>query len=124
MELRLDEDGEARVRELTYRNPLEAALIVAGGGVVLALLRMVRDWSAQRRISEATADDYVDLVRARKRVRQVVADALVRGEQAVPPDMLNALLTDDTVRAIEALGRADISLEEPPPSESSGNNPQ
>lgn len=113
-EYRLEEDADTLVRELTYRNPVEAALVLASGGVVLALLTLLRDWPSRRRINQAVARDYEDEVRARKRVRKTVTDALVGGELPLTPELIDHLLTDDTVRALDALGRADLSLQQQP----------
>jgi hypothetical protein len=113
-ELGLEEDADTLVREVNYRNPLVAVLLLAGGGVTLALLKFLRDWPARRRINQAVADDYEDRVRARKRVRRAATDALVGGDLPLTPDLVDALLTDDTVRALDVLGRADLSLQELP----------
>lgn len=120
----VDRDDETLVREISYHNPMDVGLLVAGGGVVLALLRMIRDWPAQRRVNELRADDYADEVSARKRVRTALADAMVSGQLPVSAQQIDRLLTDETVRAIDALGRSRPSLQEPPSGDSGQDTDQ
>ena len=113
----LDNDGLVLVERLTYANPVDVTLVTASGGVVLALLRLVRDWpsrrrvaSAQARIAEAQADDYEDQVALRKEARAVIRRGLLTGDLPLRPDQIDRLLTDDVVDSAWRLASAEPTI--------------
>lgn len=106
----LDSDGDVHVERLTYENPIE--VVVAVGAVVLAVLRLVRDWPARRRINRARASDYEDQVAARKQVRRILVDGIASGQYSLRPKDIDNLLTKDAVDAFRALGNGRIDVRE------------
>jgi hypothetical protein len=109
-----DDDSEVCVERLLYENPLEALLLVGSGGLVLKLLTLIRDWSAERRIHQARADDIEDEVRAKKRLRAVLLNGIAAGQFPIRQDWLDELVSPDIVRAIDALSQANLHVEELP----------
>jgi hypothetical protein len=109
-EYQLDHGADVHVERIEYRNPLE--IILGLGYVAYLLLNLVQDSSARRRINDATASDYEDIVRTRKQVRRAVADRLISGEQPVSPELINDLLTDDAVQGFRNLASNDFKLSE------------
>jgi hypothetical protein len=45
---------DVRVVALAYANPLETVLLLTTGGIVLALLRVLRNWSTDKQIRGAS----------------------------------------------------------------------
>lgn len=91
---------------------------------MLALLRMIRDWPAQRCVNDLRTDDHEDEVSVRKRVRTAVADAMVSGQSPVSAELNDRLLDNETVRATDTLGRSRPSLQELPPGDGSPDSDQ
>lgn len=106
----LDSDGDVYVERLMYENPVE--VVVAVGAVVLAVLRLVRDWPDRRRTNRARADDYEDQVAMRKQVRRIFVDGIASGQHPVRPEDINELLTKHTVDAFRALGDGRVDVRE------------
>jgi hypothetical protein len=102
--------GEVYVERLTYENPVEVVLAV--GAVVLAVLRLVRDWPERRRINRARADDYQNQVATRQQVRRIVERRIASGQYPLTPDQIDDLLTKDVSDAFRALGNSHLNLRE------------
>lgn len=119
-EHRLD-DGSVLVEAVSYRNPIKVTLSL--GISPKAALEILRDWSARRRMNNAIADDYEDIVRTRKRIRQELAERLLEGEQPVSSNLIENLLSTDVVEAFRTLGNSSVKLRElePPRNDGSGN---
>lgn len=105
-----DAKAEIRVQSFSYQNPAEL-IILAGGGVVLAVLRMVRDWSARRRLNDAVAEDYESAVRARDELRRELVERFVSGQLRITPEQVSDLLTADVENALLALRDIPLSIE-------------
>ena len=103
-------DDDVIVQELHYSNPIDAQMILASGGVVLGLLRMVRDWSANRRIKNALANDVEDEVRMQKELRKRILQGISDGTIPIPEQWVDTLLTDRSVRAFDRLSRRNVEL--------------
>lgn len=101
---------EVRVEYLSYRNPVEL-VILASGAVVIAVLRLVRDWPARRRLNESIADDYESTVQTRNRIREHVLDELASGQMHLRADQVEALLTPEVGGALKALGDSAVRVE-------------
>jgi len=100
--------GEVYVERLAYENPVE--LILAAGAVVVAVLRLVRDWPERRRVNRARADDYEDQVATRKRVRRIIVEGIASGQYPLRPDQIDDLLTADAADAFRALGNSHLNV--------------
>ncbi|GEM_PF-2913125 len=111
-----------RVRSLRYENPLELVLYGSGplmGGVIL-VARMIRDWSAQRRLGAAAARE----AEARARIveteadRAEIATEMLRwfaeeeraGRGGLPQFDLLKALTPHHAQAINHLAEQDVKL--------------
>lgn len=103
-------DNEVVVRELRYSNPVDAHLILASGGVVFGLLIMIRDWSSNRRVRDALADDIEDEVQMRKALRRHIMQGVADGTIPIPEKWVETLLTDRSVRAFDRLSRRSVEL--------------
>lgn len=103
-------DADILVRELHYRNPFDAQLVLVSGGVVLGLLRMIRDWSSNRRIGQVLADDVADEALKRKELRRRVLQGIADGDIPLPEQWLDPLLSDRAVRAFDRLSRRAVEL--------------
>jgi hypothetical protein len=111
-------DDEVVVRELHYANPLDVWLILAAGGVVLQLVRMIRDWSSERRVGNARAADVENAVQMRKAVRDQIIQRIAQGDIPIPEQWIENALTQDPVGAFERLSRRNVELPSiPPPNE-------
>lgn len=100
--------GEVYVERLTYENPVE--MILAAGAVVLAVLRLVRDWPERRRINRVRAEDYADQVATRKKVRRILVQGISSGQYPLRPDQIDNLLTADATDAFRALGNSHLNV--------------
>jgi hypothetical protein len=107
-----------RVREATYRNPIE--VLLGGGGLlftgVVTVLRLVRDWSNERRKGAAEADEAEAVARERELrvdVLRWLVDETRDGRIAVPPGQLLALVSDRDEVALDGLADSRPQLELP-----------
>lgn len=102
--------AEVRVERLRYENPLE--LVIAATGVaVLAVLRLIRDWSTDRRIGAARALEYESAARVNDRVRRIAIEELASGRLRLSQEQILPLLTPNVVRTIRSLGDAPLVIE-------------
>lgn len=109
----------ATAQHVEYRNPVEVVLI--GSGLLLLgtvkVLRLIRDWSTDRRTSAARAD-VADAVARTYKSRARLADYLVReaiqGREHVPVGDLLGVTTAVDLDAVERLTSTDVRLELPP----------
>jgi hypothetical protein len=112
----------ARVRRVSYENPLEVALTGSGfliGGVVYAL-RMIRDWSSARRAAAAEADEAAAIAnQAQARAIQAWSEADVlrffldearAGRWHVPPGDLLGTVRSEDLAAANRLAGGDVKL--------------
>lgn len=102
--------AEVRVERLTYENPLEL-VIVATGAAILGILRLVRDWPANRRLADARARDFESRARTSDELRQVVVQQVAAGQLRLTPEQVLPLLTFDVEQALRALAEAPLSIE-------------
>jgi hypothetical protein len=103
--------GPVRVRSLSYSNPLEIALAVSGSiAGLVAILVVVRDWSAKRRIGQAKAVDYESSVKHRKRLREHVVNQVTSGQLTLTREQAEALLTPEALDALDALRNTPVEL--------------
>lgn len=102
--------AEVRVEHLSYENPLE--LVIAATGVaVVAVAKLIRDWSNDRRTGAARAFEYESSARARDRVRRFAIEELESGRLRLSQEQIMDLLTPDVERSIRSLGDAPIVIE-------------
>lgn len=105
----VEERALVRVVSLRYENPLDM-VILAGGVVVVYVLKMLREWSARRRLNNATATEYENGVTFREEVRSRVLAAIDNGTLPLSPDLVQSLLTDDVASSLGVLGDADLKV--------------
>ncbi|PPI26965.1 hypothetical protein [Rathayibacter sp. AY1B5] len=118
-----DQDGQITVQSLTYNNPLELVILVSGG-VVVWVLRLLRDWPGRRQLNIAAASEYQSRAMFRNSVRRVVLRELESGQVPVTPELVEKLLTDDVTDAIGSLGDGPLEIRGLPsgPSASGSNS--
>lgn len=104
-------DTVVRVERLLYQNPVEL-IIIASGAVVLATIKLIRDWPARRQLNEAEAADYQNTVRAREQARQIVLDHLANGEYVLARDQVDGLMTPRIADAMRSLGDANLTVDQ------------
>ena len=104
-----DENAQITVQSLTYENPLEL-VILAGGTVVYALLRLLRDWPDRQQLNRAAVRGYENGIIFRERVRARVLDQIESGELPLTPELIDSLLTDDVADALGALGDGPLKV--------------
>ena len=109
-ESELATDGDVLVERLSYENPVEVVVVV--GALVLAVLRLVRDWPERRRLNRARVGDYENQVETRKQVRKLLVDRLASGQYPLSPEHVDDLLTKDAVDAFRALGDGHVAVRE------------
>ncbi|MGH3448632.1 MAG: hypothetical protein ACRDP4_13515 [Nocardioidaceae bacterium] len=112
--------GEApRTEHLTYRNPLELA-VVGGGFAILGLvqlLRVIRGWRARRRMEAAAAniaEDGARRAKIRTDVIEYLGQEILAGRLHVPSGQLGAMLTSQDLNAVSTLAGPEPTLELPP----------
>lgn len=96
---------------MNYRNPFEM-VIPATGLVVLAAVKVVRDWPARRRFDAAVSRDYENQVLAREEARQIILDRMRREALPLTEDQITSLLDGRTIDAMRALGDSNLSFKE------------
>ncbi len=107
-----------RNEAITYRNPIE--LIIFAGAFVafgtVQVLRLVRDWGARRRMTNAAAE----IAEAEARQAKTRADVIeylgkevTAGRLHVPPSELAKLVTSTDLEAIARLAGTEPTLELP-----------
>lgn len=113
------------LQRLSYQNPLEVAL--AGSGFLIAgtiyVLRMIRDWSSDRRTATAAAEQAeaaadsarANAMRARTEadILQWFADEARAGRWHVPPGALLDVSRREDIAAMERLSSTTVQLELP-----------
>jgi len=105
----VEENAEITVQSLRYENPIEL-VILAGGTVVYALLRLIRDWPDRDRLNKAAVREYENGVIFRDRVRAQVLKQVDTGELPLTPELLDRLLTDDVANSLGALGDGPVQV--------------
>jgi hypothetical protein len=105
-------------RRIEYNNPVEVVLLGAGfllvGGV--KVLRMIRDWSSQRRIGDAMAASAEAAAQQSKSAADLGAwlvDEVRAGRQPVPVGELMRQVTPSDLEAIAKLADTDVQLQLP-----------
>lgn len=104
-----DENAQITVQSLRYENPLEL-VILAGGSVVYALLRLLRDWPDRQQLNRAAFREYENGVIFRERVRARVLEQIDSGDLPLTPELIDSLLTDDVADALGALGDGPLKV--------------
>lgn len=106
------------VLRVVYSNPLE--LVLAGGallpGVVLAA-RLVRDWSAKRRVNDAVAREAESEARITESRADLfafmVAEAKVQGGLPVPARELVQITTDWELKVLNRIAEDQVNITTP-----------
>lgn len=107
------DNGDVIVESVSYHNPLELIVSVGTVGfVILKLVSELRDWPARRRMNNTAAAEFEDTARARRKIRSALVERIVSGEQPIPLELIDSLLTDGVVESFRALTRADMQVEE------------
>jgi len=103
---------------IEYNNPVEVMLLGAGfvllGGV--KVLRMIRDWSSQKRIGEAVADAAEAAARQANTAADLgewLAAEAKHGRQHVPIGELLRAVTPADLAALSRLADSDVQLQLP-----------
>lgn len=110
------------VQRLEYANPIELILLGSGlllRGVIIAA-RLVRDWSAQRRINSATAREaeaQARMTEDRARLYSWMVDQATSGQSPIPVGDLVQITTPADIRALSRLAEDPVTLELPRGSE-------
>jgi hypothetical protein len=107
-----DENSRITVQSLRYENPLEL-VILAGGAVIISIVRMLRDWPDRRRLNHAVASEYENRVAFRERVRERVLQKIDDGTLPITQETMEALLTDDVTDALGTLGDGPLEVSLP-----------
>lgn len=95
------------VDQLTYQNPFSLQLSLSlFSDAFVQVLKVIRDWSADKRIRKAQADDFESAIRARERLRQRVLDQLEQDGSPLPPGLVADLLTPKKLEAIDSVAGA------------------
>ncbi|WP_157694619.1 MULTISPECIES: hypothetical protein [unclassified Leifsonia] len=105
----IEANARITVQSLRYENPLEL-VILAGGVVVVYIIRLIRDWPARRRINNAAATEYENAVAFRQKFRDRLLDSIDKGELPLTPELIDSLLTDDVANALSAVADADLKV--------------
>ena len=107
-----------RTETITYRNPIE--VIVFGGAFVaygtVQVLRLVRDWGARRRLTNAAAEiaeAEARQARTRADVIEYLGHEVTAGRLHVPAAELGKLVTSTDLEAIAKLAGKEPTLELP-----------
>lgn len=114
-----------RLRRVTYQNPLE--VVLTGSGFLIAgaiyVLRMIRDWSSNRRMAAAAAEQAeaaADVARAQAAqtrtegdILRWFADEARAGRWHVPPGELLDLVRREDITAMERLSATPVQLDLP-----------
>jgi hypothetical protein len=107
-----------RNEAITYRNPIE--LIIFGGAFVaygtIQVLRLVRDWGARRRMTNAAAEiaeAEARQARTRADVIEYLGKEVTAGRLHVPASELAKLVTSTDLEAIKQLAGTEPTLELP-----------
>ncbi|PZS26788.1 MAG: hypothetical protein DLM61_17730 [Pseudonocardiales bacterium] len=105
-------------RHIEYNNPVEVVLFGAGFVLVgtVKLLRMIRDWSSQRRVGDAIADTAESAARRNKTASDLGAwlvDEARAGRQQVPIGELMKYVTPTDLESIARLADSDVQLQLP-----------
>lgn len=110
-ELNVARETVTTVENIRYSNPIE---IVLGAAVLVAsvVLPLARDWKARRRLNAAVADDYHNIVLARKEIRDELVRRVVQDGLPLSSEQIDRFLTADVAQALKALGDRQISLRE------------
>ncbi len=106
-----DANAEIRVSRIHYENPIEW-VILASGVVVIALLKVIRDWPAHRRVKRAAALDYENEVETRRQLRALIVERFRADGIALSSKQIDELLSGSTVQAIKRLGDAGVDVGE------------
>jgi len=104
-----DENAQIRVEQLSYENPV-VLIITASGLVVLAVLRLIRDWPARQRLNNAAAAEYENTTMFRRRARDIILEKLSTDELQLTPQQIDSLLTADITEALGALGDSPLEI--------------
>lgn len=101
------------VNQLSYSNPFEVKLSLSVlSDQFVQVLRIIRDWGAQRRLSKARAAEYESSVTARARLRQYYVDQIVRsGTTSLSPGQVAELLTPQLATSLDVLGGVHPEVE-------------
>lgn len=104
------------VKRLNYENPFDVQLSLSLiSEHFVAVLKVIRDWTADRRIRKAEAEDFESVVRTREQLRGRVL-AQLDEDSDLPPWLIADLLTPRRLEAIDALAGAgpEITYNERP----------
>jgi len=107
-----------RTRHIEYNNPVEVVLLGAGFVLVgtVKLLRMIRDWSSQRRVGDAIADAAESTARQNKTASDLGAwlvEEARAGRQQVPIGDLMKYVRASDLESIARLADSDVQLQLP-----------
>jgi hypothetical protein len=114
-----------RVESASYSNPLE--VVLGGSGLSLLgvtyVLRLIRDWSNERRKGAAQAEEaeaaarehqaQADECRARADYARWLVDETKAGRIPIPPGDLLRVVTNDDMATLDRLVRRSVELELP-----------
>jgi hypothetical protein len=108
-----------RARHVEYNNPVEVVLFGAGFVLVgtVKVLRMIRDWSSQRRIGDSIADSAEAAAQQNKTAADLGAwlvEEAQAGRQHVPISDLLKYVGPQDLTAIQQLADLDVQLQLPP----------